>query len=95
MELPEVFINLLTVLIAFIVTQGIKGLLEVAKIDLSGYSAAITALLVGTIIFFLEGVLGIFPPETQESVLMIMQAIASILGAFGVHKTYRGLKPGG
>lgn len=90
-ELPEIFVSLLTVAVAFFVAQGVKGFLAVFKVDLSGYAAAFTAVIVGAIIFFIEGVIGIFPPESQEMIVTILQAVATVLGMFGVHKTYKGI----
>ena len=90
-ELPEIYISLLSVGVAFLVAQGVKGLLALFGWDLSGYAAAFTAVLVGALVVFIQGFVGLFPPESQETVIVILQAVGTILGMFGVHKTYKRL----
>ena len=89
--LPEIFVSLLAVGVGFLVAQGIKGLLAVFGLDLSGYAAAFTAVLVGALVVFIQGFVGLFPPESQEMIVVILNAVGTILGMFGVHKTYKGL----
>ena len=90
-ELPEIFISLLSVGVAFLVAQGVKGFLALFGLDLSGHAAAFTAVLVGALVVFIQGFVGLFPPESQEMVIVILNAVGTILGMFGVHKTYKGL----
>ena len=90
-ELPIEIVGLITLLVAFLVAQGVKGLFSLFGWEIGGYAAAFTAVLVGAIVLFVEGFVGLFPPETQQIVTGILQAVAMILGMFGVHKTYKGL----
>ncbi len=90
-ELPVEIVGLITIAVAFLVTQGIKGVFALFGKDIGGYAAAFTALVVGLVVLFIEGFVGLFPPDTQQIVVGILQAVSLILGMFGVHKTYKGL----
>ena len=92
-ELPVELVALITLGVAFLVAQGVKGLLANFGIDLGGKAAAFTAILVTAVVMFVEGFVGLFPPETQQIIIVILQSLATVLGVFGVHKTYSGLKP--
>ena len=76
-----------------LLTQGIKGLVELLGGSISGKGSAAIAVVVGVLVFGAEGLIGILPPEVQEQVVAVLTALASILSAFGVHKFYVGLKP--
>ena len=93
-ELPVEVIGLLTIGVGFLVAQGVKGILAVFGKDLGGKAAAFTAVAVAALIFFIEGVIGVFPPESQEAIAKGIQALALVLGMFGTHKTYKGLSGG-
>ena len=90
-ELPVEIVSLIALLVAFLVAQGVKGLFALFGWEIGGYAAAFTAVLVGAIVLFVEGFVGLFPPDTQQIVTVVLQAVAMILGMFGVHKTYKGL----
>ena len=90
-ELPVEVIGLLTIVVAFLVAQGVKGVLALFGVDLGGKAAAFTAVLVAALIFFIQGLIGLFPPESQQTIATVIQALALILGMFGTHKTYKGL----
>ncbi len=89
-ELPSEVVVLITLGVAFLVAQGVKGLLANFGIDLSGKAAAFTAIVVGAIVIFINGFVGLFPPDAQEIVALVLQALVGILGMFGVHKTIKG-----
>lgn len=78
-----------------LLTQGIKALVELFGGSLSGKAAAAVAVIVAAILFLGEGLIGLLPPDGQQQVVTILSAIAAILGAFGVHRFYVGLKPNG
>jgi len=82
--------NELKILITFLITQGIKAVFGLFSKDLSGVGAAITAILVGAVIVFIEGVLNLFP-ESQEIVSAVLGFLAVVLGSFGTHYTYRNI----
>ena len=92
-ELPVEIVGLIALVVAFLVAQGVKGLLALFKIDVSGYAAAFTAVAVGAVVFFAEGIVGLFPADVQQIIVSILQALSLILGMFGAHKTYKGLAP--
>lgn len=88
-ELPIEIVALITLFISFLVMQGVKGLLANFGWDLGGKAAMFTAILVGAIVIFIEGFVGMFPPDAQEVVTIVLQALVGILGMFGVHKTLK------
>ena len=90
-ELPVEVIGLLTIVVAFLVAQGVKGVLALFGVDLSGKAAAFTAVAVAALVYFIQGFIGLFPPESQQMIAQALQALALILGMFGTHKTYKGL----
>lgn len=90
-ELPIEIVGLITIGVGFLVTQGVKGALALFGIDLSGKAAALTAVLVGVVVLFVQGIVGMFPPETQEMVATVLGALTLILGMFGAHKTMKSL----
>jgi len=89
-ELPSEAVVLITLGVGFLVTQGVKGLLANFGIDLSGKAAALTAVIVGAIVIFINGFVGLFPLDVQETVVVVLQAVVGILGMFGIHKTVKG-----
>ncbi len=90
-ELPVEMVGLITIAVAFLVAQGVKGVLALFGKDIGGYAAAFTALVVGLVVLFIEGFVGLFPADIQEIVVVVFQALGMILGMFGIHKTYKGL----
>ena len=93
-ELPIEIVGLITIAIAFLVAQGVKGVASLFGWDIGGYAAAFTALVVGLLVLFIEGFVGMFPADVQEIVVLILQAFGMIFGMFGAHKTYKGLGNG-
>ena len=91
-ELPIEVIGLLTIVVAFLVAQGVKGFLALFGVDLGGKAAAFTAVAVAALVYFIQGFVGLFPPDTQQAIATALQALALVLGMFGMHKTYAGLK---
>lgn len=89
-ELPIEIVALITLIISFLVMQGAKSLLANFGWDLSGKVAMFTAILVGSIVFFIEGFVGMFPVDVQQVVVTVLQALIAVLGMFGVHKTVKG-----
>ena len=80
---------LLLAAVTFLVTEGLKALGGVFKLDLSGAAAAITAAVVGLVLLVANGFLGQIPPEYAETVRVVMDLIVAIFGAFGLHKTVK------
>ena len=79
-------------LLAYLITQGLKAFLALFGKDISGVFAAIVAAFVAAFLLFAEGVIGALPPDVQNIVVVALNALVAILGAFGVHYTYQGLK---
>ena len=73
--------NEIKILLTFLVTQGLKALFKLFGKDLGGLGAAIVAVVVGAIIFFIEGVVALFP-EQQELIASVLSFVAVILGSY-------------
>ena len=79
------------VLVAFLVTQGVKAVANLFGKDIGGMGAAGVAVLVGSIVFFAEGLLSLVSPEKQEVVQAGMALVALLLSSFGTHYTYKNI----
>jgi len=75
----------------FFLTQGIKSLFGLFKVEIGGWGSAVVAAFVGAVLFFGEGVIATISPAQQEGVVAAFNLVLVILGAFGVHKTYKGI----
>ena len=90
-ELPVEIVGLITIAVAFLVAQGVKGVASLFGWEIGGYAAAFTALVVGLIVLFIEGFVGMFPANVQEIVVLVLQALGMIFAMFGTHKVYKSL----
>ena len=81
-ELQAIIIGLLTVL----VTEGLKALGALVKLDLSGAAAAVTAGVVALVLTTVNALLGFVPPEYHELARGIMAFLIVVLSSFGVHR---------
>jgi len=79
----------LKALITFLITQGIKSLLGLFGKSVEGVVAAVVALTVGAIVFFVEGMLALVPADKVELVAGALAFIAMLLSSFGTHYTYK------
>jgi hypothetical protein len=93
LEIPLELQALIAMGIGYLVTQGLKSLGRLVKVDLSGWGAAITASIVTAVIYFLHALLSAIPAAAQPSVAIGLTLLVSILGAFGVHTTVKGFQP--
>ncbi len=82
-ELKVILAGFLTMLL----TQGLKALANLLGKDFSGWLAAAVAVVVGAIVFFLDGLVGMTPPEYHDVVGGIFALIITVLSAFGIHYT--------
>ena len=78
------------VLLTFLVTQGIKALFKLMGKEISGWDSAFVAIAVGAIVFFIEGILNLFP-ESAEIIGATLSFLAIVLGSFGTHYTYKNI----
>lgn len=78
-------------LLTYLLTQGIKALLALFGKDVSGWASAFTAVAVGAVLFFIEGLLALVPEAYAESVNAGLAFIVVILGSFGTHYTYKNI----
>ena len=79
------------ILLTYLVTQGVKALASLFGKDIAGWGAAVVAVLVGAVLFFLEGILALVPADKQELVASVLAFVAVILGSFGTHYSVKSL----
>lgn len=96
-ELPaEVYVILqflVVGIVTFLVTQGLKALAKLFGKDFSGWASTIIAIFVATIMFFLQQIVGLLPPNVAQIVFTIVGLIGMVLSAMGIHYSYKGLSP--
>lgn len=88
---------LITALVSFVVIQGIKELMVLFGVDLSGTAAGVTAAVVVVIITLLNGLLVQIPANLvpfAEEVQKLLDLLIAALGPFGLFRVYRGIKTG-
>ncbi len=78
-------------LLTYLITQGVKSLLAMFGKDMAGMTAAISAVVIGSILFFIEGMLALVPAEYADSVSAFLALVVSLLSAFGIHYTYKNI----
>jgi len=77
------------ILIIFLVVQGLKAISNVFGFDFEGRVSVLVAVIVGSIIYFLNGILGLVPEQYVEIVRVSLQLIGMLLSAFGIHYVYK------
>lgn len=88
---------LITALVSFVVIQGIKELMVLFGVDLSGTAAGVTAAVVVVIITLLNGLLVQIPANLvpfAEEVQKLLDLLIAALGPFGLFRVYKGIKTG-
>ena len=80
-ELRVVLVGFVT----YLLTQGLKALAGLLGKDFSGWAAAVVAIVVGSIMFFLDGIVASIPVEYHDVVAGAFGLIIAVLSAFGVH----------
>lgn len=78
-------------LLTYLITQGVKALLALFGKDMSGMTSAVAAVVIGSVIFFIDGVLALVPAEYVDSVGAFLALVVSLLSAFGVHYSYKNI----
>jgi len=76
-------------LLSYLITQGLKALWALFGKDFGGGAAAFGAVVVGAVLFFLEGILGMIPEDYIDVVNGALGLIVLILSSFGIHYTYK------
>jgi len=85
--MPAIVANLIQGAVIFLVTQGLKALGRLIGVDLSGYAALITAVLVAAVLAASEAIYAALPPDWQAVVVQGAEFMAALLAAMGVHYT--------
>lgn len=83
---PELRIPLIS-LVTMLVTAGLKSIANLLGGDFGGKLAALVAVVVGSIMFLIDGFIAMVPVEYQDAVSASFAFIIAILGAFGLHYT--------
>ncbi len=73
--------------LGFLLTNGIKSIVELFGGNLGGKGAAVVAVLVGALLFFGEGTIALLDPDKQEVVVAGLNFVVLVFGMFGVHRT--------
>ena len=90
MTFPTVAV-LITLLVGFLVTQGLKSLSNLLGFDLSGYAAALVAAVVTLLVGVFNGLIPLIPANIAPLIEPAAALIIAILGAFGVHYSIKSL----
>ena len=85
--LPNEIQVLIAAVVIFVVTAGLKSLSALVGKDLSGYGAALAALIVASFVLFFNGFIAILPAGWQAIVAQVLQLLVLFIGAAGVHST--------
>jgi hypothetical protein len=85
---PELRIPLVS-LLTLLVTAGLKSVANLLGGDFGGKLAAIVAVVVGAVMFLIDGFIAMVPVEYQDAVSAAAGFIVALLGAFGLHYTIK------
>lgn len=88
---------LITAVVSFVVIQGIKELMLLFHVDLSGQAAGIVSVVVVLIVTVLNGLLMQIPANLvpfAEELQKLLDLLIAALGPFGFFRIYRGIKTG-
>lgn len=89
-EIPNELKALLAIGITVVVTEVLKALSGKLNYDLSGYSAQITASLVGAILVLINAALTNVPAELLPIINQVFVLVVVVLGSFGAYKVIKG-----
>ena len=87
LEIPVELKAILVGFLTMILTQGLKAFANLLGKDFSGWAAAFVAVVVAAIVFFIDGLVGMVPPEYHDVVAGVFALIVTALSAFGIHYT--------
>jgi hypothetical protein len=93
-ELPVELQALIGIGITLVVTQVLKLVSEKIGIDLSGYSAKVTAALVGAVVVLVNGYLAKIPVEFAPIVNQVFALIVVVFGSYGAYGVFKGKAKG-
>lgn len=78
--------------VSFLLTQGVKALVAMTGVDLTGFLAAAVAFVVNIIIDQVNGLLALQSADASTVIVKILVLLVSLASMYGIHYTYRGLK---
>lgn len=76
-------------LMMFVVTMGVKNVLEWLHIDLSGVAAGLVAALTGVVVAFIVGLIGFIPEEFGGITTELVRFLLMLLSGFGFYTIYK------
>ena len=79
------------IFLTFLITQGIKSVAKLFGKDIGGTGAAVVAVIVGAIVYFVEGILALVSADNVELYSSALALIALVLGSYGTHYTYKSI----
>lgn len=89
-EIPLELKTLLGIGITLVVTQVLKALSKQLNYDLSGFSAQITAAVVGAVLVLINAALSNVPLQFAPVVNQVLILVVVVLGSFGAYKVLKG-----
>lgn len=87
-QLPDELKALLAVLVTMAVTEILKMIGQSLNVDLSGYSAQVTASIVGSVLVLVNALLTNVPAELAPIMQSLLGLIVVVLGSFGAYKVF-------
>jgi len=93
LTLPVDFEGIISLVVIFVVTAGLKSVSSKLGKDLTGWAAMIAASITSAVVLFFNALLSAVPEPAQASVAVALTLLVTILGAFGVHGTIKGFQP--
>ena len=75
--------------LTFFITQGFKSFLNMFGKDVANKSAAFVAVCVGSVMFFLDGLMAAIPEQYRDFANAVMGFLVATLGTFGLHRTFK------
>ena len=73
--------------LTMVVTAGLKAVANLFGKDFAGVWAALVAVIVASLLFFLDGLVAMIPVEYQDVAAGLFGLIITVLSAFGLHYT--------
>ena len=88
-QLPDKLVGLISIGVIYLVTEGLKALGSVFKVDISGGGSVIAAALTTAVVAFLNGWLALVPAAWAPVANQILTLIVLLLGAGGFWRLFR------
>lgn len=85
-KVPDELKVIVTPFVAVLVTEGLKALGKLFKIELGGKTAAVTGAICAALFFFADALLAKIPAEFEGVANAVLMLVVTILSAYGLHR---------